>query len=169
MKKVSLILIGWMLFCTVAIAQSELKYTISLHSGGMYLKSEHTTSAGFGPGLGFNIGLSRHIVVQSDVNIYWINGTSGSVRLAVGYKRAGIWSPALYTNITTIFGDRTVILYEDGSRPANPSFVIGVKFSPFRWENDQGYVSALEFGYGIGKYNARYLEMSFLSLGFKIK
>jgi hypothetical protein len=133
----------------------------------MYYSSENVTSAGVGPGIGLSADFNKHILVETSANIYWINGNAGTFRLAVGYKKNGFWAPAIYLGLTTIFGDRTEILLEDGSRPIKPIFSIGLRLSPLRFENEKGFVSALEIGYGIGNYNGRNLEISALSIGVK--
>jgi len=157
-----------MLSCTLLMAQTNIIYTPYLQSGGMYFSSKNITSAGIGSGIGLCLGISKYILVQSDANIYWMNGNAGAFRFAIGYKRTGRWSPAVFTNLTTIFGARTEILLDDGARPKNPALALSVRLSPLRWENEQGFISVFELGYGFGNYNAKYLETCFLSLGLKL-
>ena len=148
-------------------AQGKVSYTPYFQLGGMYYKSEQITSAGAGPGIGLSIGIDKHLLVKSDVNIFWVNGNAGSFRVALGYKKNGVWAPAGYVGVTSIFGDRTEILLKDGSRPASPVFALGLQLSPLRFEREKGFVSVLEMGYGIGNYKGKNLEISLLSVGVK--
>ncbi len=45
----------------------------------------------------------------------------------------------------------------------------GLRIAPLRFENDKGYVSALETGFGLGPYKGRCLEVSILSVGIRLQ
>lgn len=145
--------------------KSEL-YTLSSVRGDV-LQIRASNECGAGPGIGLSVGIDKHLLVKSDINIFWVNGNAGSFRVALGYKRNGVWAPAGYVGISTFFGDRTEILLEDGSRPVSPVFALGLQLSPLRFEREKGFVSVLEMGYGMGHYKGKNLEISLLSVGIK--
>lgn len=118
-------------------------------------------------GIGLSAGINEHFLAKSDVNLYLINGIAGSFRFALGYKRNGVWSPAGYLTLTSIFGSRTEFLLEDGSRPETPVFSIGLQFSLLRFENENGFVSILDIGYGPGNYHGKNMEASLLTVGIR--
>ena len=167
MKKVYLILSLCLLSNILVKAQAKVNFTPYFQLGGMYYSSKQITSAGAGPGIGLSAGINEHFLVKSDINLYWVNGNACSFRLALGYKRKGLWAPAGYLGLSSIFGSRTEFLLEDGSRPANPILSIGLQLCPLRFENEKGFVSVLEIGYGFGNYRGKILEISLLSLGVK--
>jgi len=167
MKIKYVILILFLLSNLFIKAQARLDYTPYFQLGGMYYSSEHITSAGAGPGVGISIGLGKHLLAKSDINMFWVNGNASSFRLALGYRRNGLWAPAGYLGISTIFGDRTELLFEDGSRPAIPVIAFGLQLSPLRFENEKGFVSVLEVGYGFGNFKGKNMEISVLSIGVK--
>lgn len=167
MRKLCIVLcLSWL--SILVKAQEKVSYTPYFQLGGMYYKSEQITIAGAGPGIGLSIGIDKHLLVKSDINIFWINGNAGSFRVALGYKKNGIWAPAGYVGISSLFGDRTELLLEDGSRPVSPVFAVGIQVSPLRFEAKKGFVSVLAMGYGIGNYKGKNLEISLLSVGIKL-
>ena len=145
-------------------AQPGWKLTPYMQQTGMLLSSDRITSSGYGSGLG--VALSKgHFLAQTDVNLLWTNGNAASNRFAVGIKGKGVWSPALLGTFATNWGDRTEILSETGQRPPSAVWVAGVRIAPLRFEKEKGYLSALEFGYGVGRDNARSLEISLVTIG----
>ncbi len=168
MKKIYLILSICLLSNIFVKAQTKVNFVPYFQLGGMYYSSKHVTSTGVGPGIGLSVGINEHILAKTDVNLYWVNGNAASLRLAVGYKKNGFWAPAGYLGISSIFASRTEFLLEGGSRPVNPLFSIGLQFSPLRFEKEKGFVSILEFGYELGHYNGKNLQISLISLGVKL-
>lgn len=156
-----------LLSATLLRAQTKVHLTPYFQLGGMYYSSKQITSAGVGPGFGLCVGINEHFLANSDVNLYWINGNAGTFRLALGYKKSGVYTPAGFVRITSIFGQRTEFLLEDGSRPVTPVFSYGVQLSPLRFENNKGFVSILEVGYSFGNYQGKNLDVSLLSMGVK--
>ncbi|MFN8256502.1 MAG: hypothetical protein U0W24_12475 [Bacteroidales bacterium] len=148
-------------------AQTKLRFIPYFQQSGMYYSSNHVTSAGYGLGTGLAINYGKHLTAQTDMNIYWLNGNALSSRLAVGYKKDGKWSPAIYGFFSLIFGSHTEVLYEDGKRPEMPVAVVGVRIAPLRFENDKGFVSILEYNYGISRNKGRINELSLVALGIR--
>ncbi|MBP7496564.1 MAG: hypothetical protein KA792_02735 [Bacteroidales bacterium] len=167
MKKIFFILFLCLLYNFVVKAQTKINFAPYFQLGSMYYSSKQVTSTGVGPGIGLSALINKHFLAKTDLNLFWINGNAASLRLALGYKRIGLWAPAAYLGISSIFGSRTEILLEDGSRPANPVFSLGLQLSPLRFENEKGFVSILEIGYGFSNYQGKNLEISLLSLGVK--
>jgi len=167
MKSV-IILLFFMLSSLPVSAQKSVRWMPYMQQNGLYFSSDHITSAGAGIGLGLAVGLGNHFLAQSDVNIYWINGNAVSTRLAAGYKRNGAWAPAIMGNVSLLWGGRTEVLLEDGQRPVSPVAVLGLRIAGLRFENDKGFVSALEMGYGFGPYRGTCLEVSLLSVGIRL-
>jgi hypothetical protein len=157
-----------MLWFPVSIAGASLHYTPYLQQYGMYFSSDHITSAGFGSGMGISFCHWKNFLAQADVNVCWINGNAFATRLAAGYKKRGIWAPALLAQTSLLWGSHTEVLMEDGGRPAFPLPVIGLRLAAFRFESSQGFVSALEAGYGLGPYKGTCVELTFLSIGMKL-
>jgi len=169
MKKIYLILSFCLLSNIFVKAQTKVSFTPYFQLGGMYYSSKQVTSTGAGPGIGLSVGVNEHILAKTDVNLYWVNGNAASFRLALGYKKNGFWAPAGYLGISSIFGSRTEFLLEDGSRPVTPVFSFGLQVSPLKFENEKGFVSILEIGYGFANYHGKNLEVSLLSLGLKLQ
>lgn len=151
-----------------AAAQTPVKWLPYMQQNGMYFSSDHVTSTGAGIGLGLAVGIGNHFLAQSDVNIYWINGNAVSTRLAAGYKRSGTWAPAILGNVSLLWGGRTEVLLEDGQRPVSPVTVVGLRIAGLRFENEKGFVSALELGFGFGPYKGTCPEVSILSIGVNL-
>lgn len=149
-------------------AQTRLEVMPCFHQCGMYYSSDHVTSAGYGTGFGLVLNYQKNLVAQTDMNIYWLNGNALSTRLAVGYKRSGKWSPALFAFVSFIYGSHTEVLYEDGSRPEVPVTVAGIRIAPLHFENSKGFVSVLEYSFGLGRKSSRMNELSLLSIGIKL-
>lgn len=154
------------LFASLPVfCQSTLKLAPYLRQGGMYFSSEQITSDGYGMGLGLSALSGKHLIVQADINVYWLNGNAFSTRLAAGYRKQGVWSPAILANFTTVYGSHTEVLNEDGSSPQFPVSAVGFRLTPLRFDNDKGFVSALELGYSVGKNKAKVPELTLLAVG----
>jgi len=151
-----------------AAAQTPVQWMPYVQQNGVYFSSNHVTSTGAGIGLGLAVGVGNHFLAQSDINIYWINGNAVSTRLAAGYKRNGTWAPAILGNVSLLWGGRTEVLLEDGQRPVSPVAVLGLRLAGLRFENDKGFVSALELGFGFGPYQGTCPEVSFLCVGIRL-
>jgi hypothetical protein len=147
-------------------AQNDYRFLANLEQSGLYYFSDNITIAGLGPGLGMALYYKENFVIQFDMNIYWANGNSFSNNISIGYKKSGTWSPAIMANLSVLWGSRTEKLLEDGKRPIYPLLIYGLKVAPLRFENKIGMASALEFGYGFGKYRGNYIELTLLSVGF---
>ena len=167
MKSV-ILLLCFLLAALHAAAQTSVRWMPYMQQNGLYFSSDHITSAGAGIGLGLAAGVGNHFLAQADVNIYWINGNAVSTRLAAGYKRSGSWAPAVLGNVSLLWGGRTEVLLEDGQRPVSPVAVPGLRIAGLRFENDKGFVSALELGFGFGPYRGACTEVSLLSVGVRL-
>lgn len=154
-----------MLLSIPIYSQNNFKCNIFVQQPGMYYSSENITSAGFGFGSGIALEYNKNLISQADMNIYWMNGNALSTRFAAGYKLNGVWSPTVMLTYSILWGSRTEILYSDGSRPERFVNTYGIRIAPLRFENENGFVSLLEFGFGIGPYNGLNIEISTLSLG----
>ena len=82
--------------------------------------------------------------------------------------RRHVRAPAILGIVSLFWGSRTEILLEDGRRPISPVAVLGLRIAPLRFENDKGYVSALETVFGLGPYKGRCLEVSILAVGIRL-
>jgi hypothetical protein len=149
-------------------AQTNFQIIPCFQQSGMYYSSDHVTSSGYGFGVGLSFNYRKNFIAQTDMNIYWLNGNALSSRLLVGYKKYGKWSPALYSYFSIIYGSHTEVLYDDGRRPEMPVTVMGIKIAPVRFENTKGFVSILEYSYGISRNNGRIHELSLVSIGIKL-
>ena len=135
---------------------------------GMNYSSDHVTSAGIGFGAGIACLAGKHFLAQTDLNIHWLNGNAVSNRLAVGYVRSGKWAPAVLGTVSVLWGSRTEVLLDDGREPVAPIAVVGIRIAPLRFQNERGYVSALETGYGFGPYDGRYLDVAIVAIGIRL-
>lgn len=167
MKRTFIIII-LLFFWVNSDAQTKLGIMPCFHQCGLYYSSDHVTSAGYGLGAGLAINYGKNLVAQTDMNIYWLNGNALSSRLAIGYKKSGKWSPAIFAYVSFIYGSHTEVLYEDGSRPAMPVTVAGLRIAPLHFENTKGFVSVLEYSCGLGRNNSRINELSLISMGIKL-
>jgi len=159
-----------LLVCMTTVhAQKAITWSPFLQQTGMYYSSDRVTSDGFGLGVGVHLLHKSQVAAQADLNLIWGNGNAVTSRFAAGYQRKGTWAPAVYATINLLWGNKTEILSETGQRPPSPVWVIGLRIVPLRFETKNGYVSALEFGYGFGPDKAKSLEISILSIGLKIE
>jgi hypothetical protein len=168
MKKI-LICLSFLFVSISVFCQSDIKILPYFRQGGMYFSSDNITSEGYGMGAGIAIQEGEHLLTEIDMNLFWLNGNAISARLSRGYKKAGKWSPTAMANLSVIYGSHTEVLYDDGSSPEMPAVSIGLKIAPLRFENDKGFVSILEFGYGVGNDNAMVPEITLLALGIRSK
>lgn len=166
MKRIVLI---WALFyiASAAHSQKSVEWNSCIQQSGLYYSSLNITIAGAGLGAGLGINFHENLLAQADLNIYWINGNAFSAQFSAGYKKTGTWSPALFINTSVLWGSKTEVLLDDGSRPANIINTVGLEVAPLRFENEKGYVSAFELGYGIGRYHGKYKEITILKIGIK--
>jgi hypothetical protein len=167
MKKIFVIII--FLFLGLGTeAQTKLGIMPYFHQYGLYYSSNHVTSAGYGLGAGLAVNYGNHLVAQTDMNICWLNGNALASRLAVGYKKSGKWSPAIFAHVSFIYGSHTEVLSDDGSRPVMPVTIAGLRIAPLRFENVKGFVSVIEYSFGLGRNNSRINELSLISMGLKL-
>ncbi len=153
---------------TVLSAQAQAKWTPYLQNSGIYFSSDHITVAGVGIGAGLACTINEHLIIQGDISDYWISGNAISTRLSAGYKKSGKWTPCVMGTFSVLWGSRIEILLEDGRRPISPVPVVGIHINPLFFENDKGFVSALEAGFGIGPYNGICPEITILRLGIHL-
>jgi hypothetical protein len=116
----------------------------------MYYSSDNITSEGFGLGLGCHLLHKSQVAGQADVNILWDNGNAVTTRLAAGYQCKGTWTPAIYGTLNLAWGQRTQLLSEKGEKPPVPVWIAGIRITPLKFQTKNGYLSAMEFGYGFG-------------------
>lgn len=167
MKK-QLLLIFSVFICSQLSSQSSFTLTPFMQQSGIYYSSNHIGAEGYGFGAGAVAVYKEHYLFQTDANIYWINGNAFSYRLAAGYKKQGIWSPAMLGSFSVLFGSRTEILQENGQRPDFPVCSFGLRIAPARFENEKGFISLFELGYSIGKDNSIMPEFSLIAIGLKL-
>lgn len=165
MKKQFLLAFLAMVFFSYSFSQDNFKWTPFLHQTGMYYSSDYMTSDGFGLGLGLHVLHKTHLAGQLDANILWGNGNAITTRFALGYEKKGQWTPGVYGTINLVWGQRVELLSETGEHPPYPAFAAGIRISPLKFQTKNGYVSALEFGYGLGPDKGMSLEFSILSVG----
>jgi hypothetical protein len=159
------IILTILLFSVSINAQQKISWTPLLQQTSLYFASNRVTMTGFGIGSGVSVTWKQNLFAQGDINILWINGNAIATRLAVGYKRRGFWAPSIAGTFGILSGQRTEVLSRTGKRPAEPVWVIGLRGAPLRFENSNGFVSALEIGYGVGPYSGRSIELTILSAG----
>jgi len=167
MKRFLLIVI-LLLIGVCSYAQKKIKIKPCFQQNGIYFSSNNITVSGYGAGSGVAFGFKNNFIAQTDMNIYWLNGNAFSSRISAGFKKSGRWTPALYGNISLIYGSHTEVLYEDGSRPVIPVTILGMRIAPLRFENDKIILSAFELGYGISKNRGRCTEITLLLVGFRL-
>lgn len=146
-----------------AEADVPVNMTPFVHQTATYYSSDTVTMGGIGFGTGLKFTYGQNLVAQTDANVLWLNGNAVSTRFAMGYKRNGWWSPAIFGAYNLLWGQRTEILTETGRRPAVPVWVLGLRASPLQFIGSYGIVSALEFGFGFGPDNGRNYELTILS------
>lgn len=151
-----------------AKAQEPVDFIFRIHQTGIYFVSDRISTIGAGLGTGLEIIYDKNIDAQLDANIIWGNGNAASARLALGYKLQGKWSPAIFTTFGLLFGQRTEVLSDNGSRPKNTVWLAGLRINPLRFERGGNYISMLELGYGIGPDNGTNLEIEILSFGISL-
>lgn len=150
-----------------SFAESALVWTPFVQQTGMYFSSERVTMGGAGIGVGAQLTWKKNWIAQTDANLVWGNGNAVSTRLALGYQREGRWQPAILSTFDLLWGQRTEVLSDSGERPAAPVWVVGLRGMPLRFTGPRGYVSALEFGYGVGPDAGYCLEFTVLTAGIR--
>lgn len=165
MKRKNLILIVLSVLCLASYSQKKIFWAPFLHQTGMYYTSDVVTSDGFGLGLGVHVLHKSQVAGQADVNILWGNGNAVTTRLACGYEKKGKWTPGVYATFNMLWGQRIELLSETGEEPPVPAWVVGFRITPLKFRTTQGYLSALEFGYGLGPEKGRSIEFSILLVG----
>lgn len=165
MKKI--ILFTLLLISATAKAQTSVEWTPVLHQSLLYFSSDRVTMGGLGIGAGVRFVHGNNLVAQTDASILWANGNAVATRLGIGYQRDGRWTPAIFSTFNILWGQRTEVLSETGQLPPSPIWVVGLRGAPLRFEGTHGYVSALEFGYGIGPDRGKSLELTILSAGVR--
>ena len=148
-------------------AEPSLVWTPLAQQTGTYFSSDRVTMGGAGVGIGAQLSWMQNVIAQTDANILWGNGNAVSTRLALGYQRTGRWQPAILGTFNLLWGQRTEALSDSGKRPAAPIWVTGVRGTPLRFAGPRGYISALEFGYGIGPDAGYCLEFTLLTAGIR--
>jgi hypothetical protein len=106
--------------------------------------SDGVTAGGLAGGAGVQLVWQRRYVGQVDLSALWGIGNTWSSRLAAGVQLDGFWAPALWATGSALLGDRVEILTEAGSRPAVPTWGLGLRVSPLRFLLDSAFFSALE-------------------------
>jgi hypothetical protein len=163
--KTQILIPGFLAVTLICTGQSSLQITPFIQQSAMYYSSPRITAEGIGTGAGVMFDWQRNLFLQTDVNIYWGNGNAFKAHLGAGYQRKGNWSPSMMATIGVIWGQRTEILSETGLRPDWPLWNAGLRIAPLRFKGEHGFVSALEFGYGIGPDEGTCLEATILSVG----
>jgi len=167
MKKLILLQVLALAFVVPSYSQKELTVTPFLHQTGMYYSSDFVTSEGFGLGFGIHALHKSQVAGQADVNILWGNGNAITTRLALGYEKKGKWTPGIYATVNMIWGQRTEMLNDTGEEPPVPAWGFGLRITPLKFRTTLGYLSALEFGYGLGPDKGRSIEFSILAVGMR--
>jgi hypothetical protein len=137
---------------------------VLLQHANLFL-SDRVTAGGIGGGLGVQLGYHTHYVMQADVSALWGFGNIVSTRAAFGAQWHGVWSPAAWLTFGALFGDRLEFLTNDGTRPAIPSWAIGLRASPLRYVSEDGHVSLLEPGLATDLSGGMWIELSVLQVG----
>ena len=167
MKRKSLILIVLSVLCLASYSQKKMTWAPFMHQTGMYYTSDVVTSDGFGLGLGVHVLHKSQVAGQVDLNILWGNGNAVTTRVACGYEKKGKWTPGVYATYNMIWGQRIEILTETGEEPPMPAWIAGIRLVPLKFQTKNVYVSALEFGYGMGPDKGTSIEFSVLAVGLK--
>ncbi len=166
MKRLIVILL--LLHCMVMYSQKSIGWSPFAQQGGIYYSSGHVTTMGYGFGMGVLADCNYNIVAQTDFNVYWLNGNTYKNSVSLGYKKPGIWSPAVFCNVSMLWGSRSEILLDDGSRPAPVVWTLGLKLAPLRFENEKGFITALEYSIGFGQYHGICSELVLFGIGIKL-
>jgi hypothetical protein len=127
--------------------------------------SPWVTTGGLGGGLGVEVLWRRTFSAEVQTDIFWAVGNSFAVQLALGLQRDGFYQPAIRVTTSVLFGDRIEMLYDDGRRPARPSWAIGPRLVPLRFGAESGFASVLEVGLGTDLQGGRLVEITLLKAG----
>lgn len=152
----------------VLFGQSSAQWMPFAQQSNLRFSSDHVSINGVGFGAGIAAALNQNLILQTDMNVYWLNGNAFKNSFAIGYRKKGTWSPAVFGTFGVLWGSRTEVLFEDGTRPSPVTCALGLKLAPLRFEHEKGFVSALEFGYAVSKYKGTALELTLLSVGLKL-
>ncbi|NJK87155.1 MAG: hypothetical protein HC906_15435 [Bacteroidales bacterium] len=166
MKKNSIVLFLLLIASSLA-GQKTTQIMPWFQQSGMYFASDHVTVMGYGFGAGLAVYRGEHFILQTGMNYYALNGNAFSNTIMAGYKKQGVWAPALSGYLSVMYGSRTQMLLEDGSQPASPGISFGLRLAPFRFEHKMGFVSVFENALGTGRYKAFQYELALLTLGIK--
>lgn len=168
MKNLTLLSILLWAAASAGLAQQNCRWSVVAQQANLFYSSRQITSAGTGFGAGAGFTYRDWWMAQADANLYWLNGNAWSLRLAIGIRRPGKWSPAVMAGGALVGGARTEIITGDGARPAFPVFVPEIRFAPLRFQNERGQVSILECGAGLGPDKGILGQLSIISLGLAL-
>ncbi|HEX2677787.1 MAG TPA: hypothetical protein VHM19_14140 [Polyangiales bacterium] len=135
-------------------------------SAVLYLSND-VTAGGAGGTLGVELGYRGTYLARFDAGMLWLLGNAGVARLALGLQHDGPWAPAVWLTFGVLWGERLEFLHSDGTRPALPSWSIGVRGSPLRFVSETGTFSALEPGIGSDLSGGVWLELGVLQVGLR--
>lgn len=132
---------------------------------GMFFLSDEVTAGGVGGGLGLQLTYRKNFIAQADLGAHVGLGNTLSTRLAAGVQRHATWAPAGFLTFGALWGERTEILTGDGTRPAIPTWAVGLRGAPLRFAGALGVISMLEPGIGTDFGGGLWIELTLVQAG----
>jgi hypothetical protein len=127
--------------------------------------SPWVTTGGLGGGLGVQALWRRRYSAELQADLLWALGNVLLLQSSVGFQRDGYYQPGVRLTYSVLIGDRLEALYDDGRRPARPSWAIGPRLVPLRFGSDRAFASALEMGLGTDFARGLLFEVALLKAG----
>lgn len=154
------------LWSAVGSAESAMPRIIPLLEQKVALfSSPRVTAGGLGGGLGLEALWARKYALELQADLLWAMGNAGLLQASGGIQRDGFYQPGVRVTWSMLVGDRIETLFDDGRRPARPSWAIGPRIIPLRFGSDAAFASALECGIGTDFQRGLFFELSVLKAG----
>ncbi len=146
-------------------AEAELQLVPFIEQKTALFSSRWVTTGGLGGGLGVQGLWDRRYSAELQADLLWALGNVLLLQSSVGLQRDGYYQPGARIVCSVLIGDRLEALYDDGRRPARPSWAIGPRLVPLRFGSDRAFASALEVGLGTDFGSGLLLEVALLKAG----
>src|SRR6185369_5464860 len=119
--------------------------------GAMFYLSGARTIGGGGGGFGVRDTVQDRFIFQAGASYLTLIGNTFAVRLGAGIQRRGLYTPAIFAMLSTLFGDQLAFLTpEHPTAVTGPTLALGITLAPLRFTTGTAQVSLLEVGVSAG-------------------
>jgi hypothetical protein len=131
-------------------------------------RSERVTAGGFGGGIGLELAYRDRYLLAFDASALVGLGNTVAIHLLAGLQRSGTFCPAAWLGAGALIGDRLEFLTDEGTRPVFPTWAVGVRGAPLRYQQEFGVFSVLELGAALDFAGGSWLELTVLRVAISL-